>query len=312
MPGVERRRLRVGSSSSRSRLTSVPRPRLASRQHVVGARARLPRRAAPAASAAAGDPDPASAARARGRRPAARGTDEGRHGRAGASRQRARTRRHEARRASAGRQPAALPEDLQAVTSCILITIDSDHNNEMRHLWRPIATGFLRLATRPAPMQSCRLRDVRRSRQVRRQCPCRLRWFTSWSRSSLHRWLVARRWSPGTRIIGEDESGLVIKRFGRAAAAGPAHRPRRRGRLPGAPAAARLALRLLALAVQGARRCRCVVVPPGEIALVVAADGAAIPPERILGREVDVRQLPGRRARSCASGGERGPPARAS
>ena len=36
------------------------------------------------------------------------------------------------------------------------------------------------------------------------------------------------------------------------------------------------------------------VVQPGEIALVVAADGEAIPPERVLGARGAVRQLPGR------------------
>ena len=93
------------------------------------------------------------------------------------------------------------------------------------------------------------------------------------------------------------------------AAGRPARRPRRRSRLPGQPAPPGLALRLLALAVQGRSACRWSIVPPGEIALVVAADGAAIPPERILGREVDVRQLPGR-ARVPARRRRDGPPAR--
>ena len=52
-----------------------------------------------------------------------------------------------------------------------------------------------------------------------------------------------------TWIIRENESGLVIKKYGPALAAGRLDRARRRGGLPGAPAAARLALRPVPLAV---------------------------------------------------------------
>ena len=48
-----------------------------------------------------------------------------------------------------------------------------------------------------------------------------------------------------------------------------------------------------------------VVVPPGEIALVVAADGATIPPERILGREVACDHFQDAEA-FLRNGGERG------
>ena len=90
----------------------------------------------------------------------------------------------------------------------------------------------------------------------------------------------------GVRVISEDRSGLVIKRFGRSLAPG----------------------RLVALGGEAGYQARLlppgwhfglwhwrykvvsiglVEVPPGEIGLVVAADGAAIPPERILGRAVE-------------------------
>ena len=55
----------------------------------------------------------------------------------------------------------------------------------------------------------------------------------------------------GVRIIREDESGLVIKQFGPPLPPGRHHRARRRGGLSGAAAAAGLALRPVALAVQG-------------------------------------------------------------
>ena len=89
----------------------------------------------------------------------------------------------------------------------------------------------------------------------------------------------------GTWVIAEDESGLVIKRFGPPLASG----------------------QILALAGEAGYQARLLppgwhfglwrwryrivkvpvtVVQPGEIAVVVAADGRAIPPERVLGRHV--------------------------
>ena len=97
----------------------------------------------------------------------------------------------------------------------------------------------------------------------------------------------------GTWVIRESESGLVIRRFGRPLPPGRLIALRGRGRLPGAAAAAGLALRPVALAVQG-ERVPLVVVPPGEIALVVAEGRRADPGGAHPRREVDVRQLPGR------------------
>ena len=105
--------------------------------------------------------------------------------------------------------------------------------------------------------------------------------------------LVARA-RRGTAIIGEDESGLVIKRFGR---------PLPSGRIIALDGEAGYQARMLPPGWHfGLWRWRykvvrvpLVVVPPGEIALVVAADGAPIPAERVLGRDGRLRQLPGRR-----------------
>jgi len=90
----------------------------------------------------------------------------------------------------------------------------------------------------------------------------------------------------GTWVIRENESGLVIKRFGPPLASG----------------------RIIALAGEAGYQARLlspgwhlalwrwqykvvkvpvIVVRPGEIALVVAADGEAIPAERVLARSVD-------------------------
>jgi uncharacterized membrane protein YqiK len=88
------------------------------------------------------------------------------------------------------------------------------------------------------------------------------------------------------RVIREDESGLVIKRFGRALPS---------GRIIALEGEAGYQARLLSPGWHfGVWRWRykvervpLVVVQPGEIALVVAADGAAIPPERVLARTVE-------------------------
>ena len=86
-----------------------------------------------------------------------------------------------------------------------------------------------------------------------------------------------------TAIIGEDESGLVIHRFGRRC---------RQGASSPSTGEAGFQARLLSPGWHFGmwrwrfkmRRVPLMVVRPGEIALVVAADGAAIPSERVLGR----------------------------
>jgi uncharacterized membrane protein YqiK len=107
-----------------------------------------------------------------------------------------------------------------------------------------------------------------------------------------------------TRIIRANESGLVVKRFGPALASG----------------------RIIALDGEAGYQARMlppgwhlwywrlryrvvkvpvVVVPPGEIALVVAADGAAIPSERVLGRQIECNNFQDADA-FLRGGGERG------
>src|SRR5262245_14223394 len=89
----------------------------------------------------------------------------------------------------------------------------------------------------------------------------------------------------GTWIIREDQSGLVIKRFGRALAS---------GRIIALNGEAGYQARLLSpgwhtglwLWRYKVVKVPVVVVNPGEIALVVAADGEAIPAERVLARDV--------------------------
>jgi uncharacterized membrane protein YqiK len=99
-------------------------------------------------------------------------------------------------------------------------------------------------------------------------------------------WLALAVVVLGTRVIRENESGLVIKRFG----------PRLpSGRIIALDGEAGYQARLLPPGWHfGLWRWRykivkvpVVTVQPGEIALVVAADGEAIPPERVLGRAVD-------------------------
>ena len=88
-----------------------------------------------------------------------------------------------------------------------------------------------------------------------------------------------------TRIIKENESGLIIKRFGPALPS---------GRIIALDGEAGYQARLLSPGWHfGLWRFRykvvrvpMVVIEPGEIAVVVAADGDAIPPERVLARAV--------------------------
>jgi uncharacterized membrane protein YqiK len=108
----------------------------------------------------------------------------------------------------------------------------------------------------------------------------------------------------GLRIIAEDHAGLVIKRFGRSLAPG----------------------QLIALGGEAGYQARLlspgwhyglwswrykiqslplVIVRPGEIGLVVAADGAPIPSERILGRAVACDDFQDAEA-FLRRGGERG------
>jgi uncharacterized membrane protein YqiK len=89
----------------------------------------------------------------------------------------------------------------------------------------------------------------------------------------------------GTWVIAENQSGLVIKRFGR---------PLPSGSIIARNGEAGYQARMLPPGWYfglwawryKVKKVPVVVVEPGEIALVVAADGAAVPPERVLGRDV--------------------------
>lgn len=108
----------------------------------------------------------------------------------------------------------------------------------------------------------------------------------------------------GTWVIGEHESGLVVKRFGASLPA---------GRLIALDGEAGYQADLLSPGWHvglWAWRYRVIKVPlikirPGEIGLVVAADGAPIPSERVLGREVTCADFQDARA-FLRAGGERG------
>src|SRR4051812_47576674 len=111
--------------------------------------------------------------------------------------------------------------------------------------------------------------------------------------------LVSSTW-----IIRENESGLLIKKYGPALAA---------GRLIALDGEAGYQARLLAPGWHFVPfrwqyrvvKVPMVVVPSGEIALVVAADGAPIPAERILAREVACKDFQDAEA-FLRNGGERG------
>ncbi len=106
------------------------------------------------------------------------------------------------------------------------------------------------------------------------------------------------------RFIREDQSGLVIKRFGPRLPA---------GRIVALNGEAGYQARMLNPGVHFPMwrwRYKIVKVPlvtvaPGEIALVMAADGAAIPSERVLGKEVRCNQFQDADV-FLRSGGERG------
>ena len=119
--------------------------------------------------------------------------------------------------------------------------------------------------------------------------------------------LALLRWScwSGAVLIRERQVGIVVKKFGaRSLPPGRLHRAGRRSRLPGRHARARPAFRLLAWQYR-IIKVPVTVVPQGEIALVVAADGAAIPAERILGKVVDCDNFQDAR-KFLLNGGEKG------
>lgn len=108
----------------------------------------------------------------------------------------------------------------------------------------------------------------------------------------------------GLRVIPEDFSGLVVKRFGARLDA---------GRVIALDGEAGYQAAMLSPGWHfpiwrwryKVERVPLIVVPAGEIALVVAADGASIPSDRILGREVDCKDFQDAAA-FLVGGGERG------
>ena len=108
----------------------------------------------------------------------------------------------------------------------------------------------------------------------------------------------------GTWVIPENASGLVVKRYGRALPA---------GRLVAMEGEAGYQARLLSPGwyfglwrwAYRVQKIPLVVIRPGEIGLVVAADGKPIPSERMLGREVSCADFQDARA-FLQGGGEKG------
>jgi len=108
----------------------------------------------------------------------------------------------------------------------------------------------------------------------------------------------------GMVVIGEQESGLVVRRYGRELPA---------GRIIATDGEAGYQARMLPPGWHfplwrwkyKVERVALVEVPSGEIALVVAKDGAAIPSERVLGREVDCHNYQDA-VRFLNEGGEKG------
>ncbi len=108
----------------------------------------------------------------------------------------------------------------------------------------------------------------------------------------------------GLRLIGEQESGLVVKRYGR---------PLPPGRLIATRGEAGYQAALLSPGWHfplwrwqyKVESVPLVTVPAGQIACVVAADGAPIPPERVLGRALPCDQFQDATA-FLDGGGERG------
>lgn len=108
----------------------------------------------------------------------------------------------------------------------------------------------------------------------------------------------------GVRVIREDESGLLIRRYGRALPP---------GRIIARDGEAGYQARMLAPGWHfpvwrwkfKVVRVPLVVVPPGEVALVVAADGRPIPTERVLAKDVPCDCFQDAEA-FLSAGGERG------
>jgi len=108
----------------------------------------------------------------------------------------------------------------------------------------------------------------------------------------------------GARVISEDASGLVIKRFGPELPAGRIVATRGEAGYQAAmlPPGFHFPLWRFRYKVE---KVPVVVVPAGEIALVVAADGAPIPKERVLGKAVSCFDFQDASA-FLEGGGERG------
>ena len=127
-------------------------------------------------------------------------------------------------------------------------------------------------------------------------------WFTLIASAAVLLALLV--FASSVRIVAADESGLIVKRFGPALAA---------GRIVALNGEAGYQARLLSPGWHaGLWRWRyrvitvsTIVVRPGEIALVVAADGAAMPSERVLGRTVACDNYQDAEA-FLTRGGERG------
>lgn len=110
--------------------------------------------------------------------------------------------------------------------------------------------------------------------------------------------------SLGAWSIREDQAGLVIRKYGRALPA---------GQLIALDGEAGYQADLLAPGLHlglwlwkyTVKKVPLVFVEPGEIALVVANDGASIPSERILGREIECDDFQDARA-FLSDGGEKG------
>jgi len=108
----------------------------------------------------------------------------------------------------------------------------------------------------------------------------------------------------GVVVIDEQQSGLVVRRFGHALPA---------GRIIATDGEAGFQARLLPPGWHfplwswkyKVTKVPLIDVPPGEIAVVVAKDGAAIPSERVLGREVECDHFQDA-VRFLETGGEKG------
>lgn len=110
--------------------------------------------------------------------------------------------------------------------------------------------------------------------------------------------------SLGAWSIREDQAGLVIRKYGRALPAGQLIALKGEAGYQADLLAPGLHLGLW-LWKYTVKKVPLVFVEPGELALVVANDGASIPSERILGREIDCDDFQDARA-FLTEGGEKG------